>query len=302
MIGIKDLQCPNCKSIDLIKKGQSESGKQKYRCAKCGRETVNPISTWDGVPVHNNLFKERVKPSFMIPGLNTIINQKINKKHTNKLYIGDTHEPFLKQGYFDFCLRIRDKFKCEEVYHMGDIVDNHAISFHTHDPDGRSSGDEFEQARKELRKWFQEFPIMKVCAGNHCLLPTRQAAEMGITRNYMKTFLEAFEAPKGWEYEFEFYDKDYDIKVIHGTGYGGNTPHITAARNNMCNVIIGHAHSIAGVDYLACPTKLVWGMSVGCGIDRQAYAFEYGRTIDKKPILSVGVLVDGIPQVVPMIL
>jgi hypothetical protein len=41
-------------------------------------------------------------------------------------------------------------------------------------------------------------------------------------------------------------------------------------------------------------------MSVGCGIDATAYQFAYGIHLRERPFLSVGVVIDGIPQLIPM--
>lgn len=37
------------------------------------------------------------------------------------LVIGDTHFPFVKKGYLDFCLDIKRRVKCEQVVHIGDL-------------------------------------------------------------------------------------------------------------------------------------------------------------------------------------
>ena len=34
-------------------------------------------------------------------------------------------------------------------------------------------------------------------------------------------------------------------------------------------------------------------MNVGCGIDRTAYAFEYGKAMTKKPIIGSGLVLDN---------
>ena len=44
----------------------------------------------------------------------------------------------------------------------------------------------------------------------------------------------------------------------------------------------------------------MFGMDVGCLIDDKAMAFAYGQRIKIRSVLSVGVIIDGVPQVIPM--
>jgi predicted phosphodiesterase len=44
------------------------------------------------------------------------------------LVIGDTHFPAVHKNYFSFIKRVRDKYKCTEIIHIGDVVDHHCIS------------------------------------------------------------------------------------------------------------------------------------------------------------------------------
>jgi len=74
------------------------------------------------------------------------------------LIIGDTHEPFCHPRYLDFCKRQRDKYKPKHIVHIGDEVDNHAISYHEHNPEGYSPKDEADLAEERLHKWYKEFP------------------------------------------------------------------------------------------------------------------------------------------------
>lgn len=45
----------------------------------------------------------------------------------------------------------------------------------------------------------------------------------------------------------------------------------------------------------------MFAMNVGCLIDVEAYAMSYTRDNRSKPVLSAGVIVDGVPHVIPMI-
>lgn len=205
------------------------------------------------------------------------------------LIIGDTHFPFVKKGYLDFCLDIKRRVKCEQVVHIGDLCDNHAISYHEHDPNGRSPIDEMTEADKHLKEWFKAFPSLFLCKANHDLVD-RKARTEGLPDRLFKPFRDIWKLPRGWKNEFAF--EIDNGRYQHGTGYSGDNAHLKAAYNNRQSSVIGHTHANAGVGYIANEKDCIFGMNVGCGIDKDTYAMNYGRDFKKKPIISCGVVTD----------
>jgi hypothetical protein len=59
--------------------------------------------------------------------------------------------------------------------------------------------------------------------------------------------------------------------------------------------ITGNCHSRSSVSWRVNPRQRIFAMDAGCGIDIDAWQFMYGRSMDDKPILSAGVVIDGIP-------
>lgn len=218
----------------------------------------------------------------------------------NVLVISDTHIPFEHKHYLSFCKEIQKRVKCTEVVHIGDLVDNHSISYHEHDPDGWAPSDEMKEADKHLKKWFKAFPTLKLCRGNHDGLVDRKGKTVGLPKRCFKQFRDIWTLPKGWEDAFEF--QINGVKYTHGTGYAGKFSHVQAAYDNRQSTVIGHTHSIAGVEWSANSKDIIFGMNVGCGVDRKKYAFTYGKDFRRKPILSVGVVTDKgrYAQVIPM--
>jgi predicted phosphodiesterase len=218
----------------------------------------------------------------------------------NILIISDTHIPFEIKHYLDFCLEIKNRVKCDIVVHIGDLVDNHSISYHEHDPDGYSPKDELIEARKRLKKWFKMFPKLYLCRGNHDRMVDRKGKTNGLPLEVFRPFREIWELPKGWVDDFQFTIND--VVFEHGTGYSGDNAHLKASYNNRQSTVMGHTHSHATVGYLANEKDCIFGMNVGCGINRHTYAFEYGRDFKKKPIISCGVVTDRgkYAQVFPM--
>lgn len=207
------------------------------------------------------------------------------------LIIGDRHSPFTHKRYFDFCRQTRDEFQCDTIVDIGDGIDNHAINYHDHNPDGQSAGDELKKARDDHQKWFKEFPNVKACMGNHDELVYRKAMTHGLSTEYFKKFNQILKAPRGWIYNFSW-EIDH-VRYQHGTGGHGENLHKLLAAKNRQSTVIGHVHSHGGVAYLASSKDLIFGLNVGCGIDINAYAMNYGRDFAVRPTLGCGVVLNG---------
>ena len=207
------------------------------------------------------------------------------------LVVADTHIPFEHKHYLDFVLQIKKRVKCDTVVHIGDLVDNHAISYHEHDPNGKSPKDEIKEAKEHLEKWFKVLPSLFLCRGNHDRMVDRKGKTVGLPDIVFKQFRDIWELPKSWKDNFNWTINN--VVFEHGTGYSGDSAHMKAVYNNRQSTVIGHTHSAGAIGYLANEKDCVFGMNVGCGLDRKTYAFEYGRDFKKKPIVGVGVVTDN---------
>ncbi|MCP4640613.1 MAG: helix-turn-helix domain-containing protein [bacterium] len=187
--------------------------------------------------------------------------------------IGDTHLPFELHGYLDFVGDTFVRHGVTRVVHIGDFVDNHAISYHEHDPDGMSPGNEYELALEKAKEWYQAFPCVTWLQGNHDRLPYRKLMSAGLPRRMMRDRL--LETPRSWEaVDSVVID---DVMYTHGVGAGGGkhgARRMAAERGQSC--VIGHFHQSAGIGIVATRDNAQrFGLTVGCGIDRHTYAFEY---------------------------
>jgi hypothetical protein len=216
------------------------------------------------------------------------------------LVISDTQIPFHHKDYLAFLKAVARKYKTNEVVHIGDEVDMHALGQWEHDPDGYSAGDETRVAVKELKKLYKAFPRAKVCHSNHTSRALRKGYSAGIPAGFFKHISEVLEAPKGWVWDESFIIDG--VKYQHGVGYSGPLGAKKASLDNARSTVIGHLHSHAGIQYSATPEYLVFGMNVGSLIDNDTYAFAYGRTFSAKPIISCGLVLDGMPLLVAMAL
>jgi len=214
--------------------------------------------------------------------------------------IADTHLPFERPDYLNFCIEIFDRCKCKTIVHIGDLVDNHAISYFEHNPNGKSPADEMKEVDEHLKRWFGAFPELYLCRGNHDRLVDRQCMTHGLPMRVYKQFREIWNFPLGWHDDYSW--EIYGVRYQHGTGFSGQYAHIRVAESNRQSTVIGHTHSSAAINYLVSENDRIFGMNVGCGIDRKQYCFEYGRDFPKKPVLACGVVTDkgNYCQVFPM--
>ncbi|GAG41658.1 unnamed protein product, partial [marine sediment metagenome] len=207
------------------------------------------------------------------------------------LIIADSHIPFEHPDYLEFCHEIRKKERCGTVVHIGDLVDNHSISYHEHDPDLWSPIQEMEKTDKILAKWFKAFPDVLLTIGNHDSLVDRKGKTVGLPKRCFKPYRDIWGLPDGWEDGFHF---EIDGVVYqHGTGCSGKLAHLDLAISNRSSTVIGHSHSFAGIAYTASSKDCIFGMNVGCGIHAKSMAFAYGKDFKHKPIVGCGVVCGG---------
>lgn len=216
------------------------------------------------------------------------------------LVIPDMHIPFHHKDTLEFLKRVKKKYNPNKFICLGDEADYHGLGNYDHDPDGRSAGDEHSELLKHLIPFYKEFPTMDVCTSNHTSRPFRMAYKHGIPKAFMRDYKDFLQAPKGWNWKDSF---EIDGVIFeHGEAFSGRNGAIKSAEANMQSTVIGHLHSHAGIQYLANDKHLIFGFNVGCLIDRHEYAFNYGKHFKNKPILGCGIISEGIPTFIPMLL
>lgn len=189
------------------------------------------------------------------------------------------------------------------VVNLGDEADNHALSFHDSDPNLDSAGPELYKTREALQELVKIIPKQLICHSNHGSLHYRRAKAHGIPVEFLRTYREVL-FPEGggecwsWEYSHLINTKFGRVLFKHQTA--GDV--LRAAAHEGANLVVGHNHSLFEVKYGASVDKLYYGCTSGCLLDRSSMAFAYGKDMPKKPILGMTVLLDGVPQLVPMIL
>jgi hypothetical protein len=216
----------------------------------------------------------------------TLKTAKKDLNPDNVLFIPDLHAPFIKEGVLEWIKDEQYRYKCGRVVFAGDIVDGHAWSYHEHDPDGYSVGDELEAAKKQLRKWYDAFPEATCLLGNHDLLIQRKARTAGLSKQFIRDFGSVIEAPSKWKFTLE---EIIDDVLYHHGSVGDAFAVAKARRISTCQ---GHLHAKTFVQWSVSDVDAIFGLQIGWGADRDKYAFEYGKPFPNKPILSCGVILD----------
>ena len=206
--------------------------------------------------------------------------------------IGDTHLPYELDGYMDFCKSTFDAEGVNKVIHIGDLFDNHALSFHDSEPALKGARGEYIDALERLEPWKEVFPEMIHINGNHDAIPARQLNKLGLDPSiYLRPVKEVHNFPVGWKTVDEI---EIDgVLYHHGHTSCGVNGFRNDAKNRMQNTVSGHAHGNLGVSWTACHHRAVWGMAVGCGIDNSKMAFAYSKHFKNKPIVGCGIVRGG---------
>lgn len=218
---------------------------------------------------------------------------------SNVLIISDTHFAAEHPKALQFCLDLRDEWKCDTILHIGDVVDNGTITFHDKHPELPGTMDEYKQTLKIVQQWYKHFPNLTITQGNHDERIYRKARSVDIADFHLRRYNETWDTPK-WQWVNDTIVDD--VYYFHGIGTGGLYPAFNKARSMGMSVVSGHVHSAAGVWWSASPRHRFFGMNVGSLIDVKKLNFDYGRHLARKPILSAAVVIDGIPylEIMPM--
>lgn len=216
------------------------------------------------------------------------------------LIISDYHAPYNHPDAYKFLVACKAKFKPTEVISVGDETDYHALSFHDSDPDLPSAGDELKLAITQLKPLYALFPKVTIMDSNHGSMVYRKAFSNGIPRVMLKGYNDVLEAPRGWKWVPEYRISTPLGDVLFRHSFQKNI--LKAALENGCSVVSGHYHEDFSLSYAGNSYKLLYGMTVGCLIDNDSMAFAYNKLFAKKPVIGVAVIIDGLPQLVPMVL
>lgn len=217
------------------------------------------------------------------------------------LVVSDLHAPYMHVDAVKFLAAIKRKYKPTRVILSGDEADFHNISFHDADPDLDSAGEELEKSISALKPLYKLFPKAEVLESNHGSLVARKAFANGLSRRFIKEPGDIIEAPKGWSWHF-----DITVKLPNGTQcYFHHSKGVNVKKNSQAmgmSFVQGHHHESFEIQFWGNPNALLFGMTVGCLVDPKSLAMAYSKNNLKRPVIGCGIIINSIPQLIPMIL
>lgn len=211
------------------------------------------------------------------------------KSNAPILVFSDPHCPFDHPNFPYFLQDMAKKYKVGQVICLGDLVDNHAISRHGAEPCALGAYSELDLAIQRLKIYATLFPEVDYVTGNHDERVNRQAASVGIGSRFLKDLHDVLELPDGWICRGNEFIQD-NVLYSHGINWCGKNGAINKAFAERMSCAIGHSHSFGGVQYSANSRDTVFGINVGCGVNREAYAFAYGKYSKQKETLGCGIV------------
>lgn len=276
------------------------------------RPLAPPTGTWEwvsnkvhdtlGVTISPNACRCRydyrkgslpVEPTYIQPTNLAVYDRNVKFHGRNVAIISDTHIPFCEPGYLNWFATLCQEYKVDTVIHIGDVLDNYAISSYLHSPDGMSAGDELAKTREQIKDWVRAFPNLKICLGNHDTRHLSAAVRAGLSTGCLRHMNDLLGTPKTWEWSWSYVQTNGLVYYEHGSGYSGQNAVFNAARAYGESVVIGHTHINPGVVWLSNPFKDWFGLNVGSAVDQNAYAFAYASAKTMRGTLGGGLVLDN---------
>ena len=251
----------------------------------------------------NDLYNKYLKENNVVDDNTETFSYDANGVYDNSriLIISDMHVPYQHKDAIKFLQYVKDKYKPTRVICIGDELDKHSLSFHDHDPDLPSAGDELRIGLPYIQQIKNMFPVMDILESNHGSLVYRKAKTNGIPRYYLKNYNDVLGVGKDWKWHFELL-----IELPNGQKcymhHGKIAEGIRLSQTMGMNSVQGHFHERFKIDYWKNPVGLYWSMQVGCLVDDTSLAMSYNNANLKRPVLGVGLIINSLPILEPMLL
>lgn len=222
-------------------------------------------------------------------------------KNSSILFISDAHFPYAHPDIIEFLKAVKSKYKPDRVICSGDELDHHSISFHEHNPNLLSPSDELNTAIAKIKPLYTLFPKMDLLESNHGSLVYRKAVAAGLPAKVFKSYRDILGAPRGWTWH-----NDLNIEASGGMPihfcHGKSSNVLALSQKLGMSVAQGHHHSLFEIRYWGNPYGLYWGLTAGCLIDDKSLAYAYNKVQATRPVIGLSVILNGHPQLVPMLL
>jgi hypothetical protein len=135
---------------------------------------------------------------------------------------------------------------------------------------------------------------------NHSSLVYRRALKYGMSREFLKDYGE-FLGTKKWKWI-----DDLTLTMSNGQKCfftHGRSADISKVSQAMgMSAVQGHYHTKFVISYWANPDNIFFAMNVGCLINQKSMAFNYAKNFRTRFIIGCGIILEGIPKLLPMVL
>ena len=220
--------------------------------------------------------------------------------HKTILVVSDMHLPYQHKDSIKFLKEIKKEFKPDTTISIGDLLDQHALSFHDSSPELYSAGHELDKAKEYVKELESVFPKLIEVDSNHSSMIYRRALKHGLPRAYLKDYGDFLETKK-WKWV-----DDLTLTMSNGQRcfftHGRSADVLKVSQTMGMSAVQGHYHTKFVISWWANPDNLFFGMNVGCLIDQKSMAFNYAKNFRTRFIIGCGIIIDGIPRLLPMVL
>ena len=220
--------------------------------------------------------------------------------HKRNLVISDMHLPYQHKDSIKFLKEIKKEFRPDKIVNIGDLLDFHAISMHDSNPDLYSAGMELDKAKEYIKVLEDIFPEVIEVDSNHSSLVYRRALKYGMSKQFLKPYGE-FLGTRKWKWI-----DDLTLTMSNGQRcfftHGRSADVLKVSQTMGMNCVQGHYHTKFLISYWANPDNLFFAMNVGCLINQKSMAFSYAKNFKTRFILGCGIILNGIPRLLPMVI
>ena len=216
------------------------------------------------------------------------------------LIISDMHLPYQHKDSIIFLKEIKKEFKPDMIVNIGDLLDFHAISMHEHNPDLYSAGMELDKAKEYIKQLEDIFPEVVEVDSNHSSLVYRRALKFAMSKQFLKPYGE-FLGTRKWTWVDDLTLTMSDGKRCFFT-HGRSADILKVSQTMGMSAVQGHYHTKFLISYWANPDNLFFAMNVGCLINQKSMAFNYAKNFKTRFILGCGIIINGVPRLLPMVL
>jgi len=249
-------------------------------------------------------------------GLYRIFNRKIGETfkdipyrvrlmiYNSILVIPDQHMPAMHVDMFKFIKAVAKLYKPDKVINLGDELDFHCLSFHPNEIEyDYTASQEFEEGQRYFSNFYEMFESMDIMHSNHGSMIYRKSKACEIPRRFLKSYNEVLDAPDTyvWHKNLVVETPRGPVNFSHGH-YAPKNP-MKKSQLRAMSQVQGHYHNDFSIEWWQADNgNRYFGMTCGCLIDDEKYAFLYNKTYIPRPQLGCAIIYDGVPELIPMYL